>query len=112
MIAGKEEFDQASIEGYDDLEALVQKQVDSMAGSVSIAVVHQGEIVYTYVFGQADPIAGTPTDTQTIYCYSSMTKPFTATAQIDTAHASHGGKFDRSYLDCYRAVVYCSVTRC
>jgi len=69
-----------AIESYTDLEAFVRKQVDSMAGSVSIAVVHQDEIVYTYVYGKANPVEGIPADTGTIYRYGSMTKPFTATA--------------------------------
>jgi CubicO group peptidase (beta-lactamase class C family) len=76
-IADKEEI---AITSYADLEALVRKQVDRLAGSVSVAVVHDGEIVYTYVYGKADPVAGTLADTQTIYRYGSMTKPFTATA--------------------------------
>jgi CubicO group peptidase (beta-lactamase class C family) len=79
-IAGKDEVDRIAIESYADLEAMVQKQVDSLAGSASIAVVHQGEIVYTYVYGEANPVEGIPADTQTIYRYGSMTKPFTATA--------------------------------
>ena len=79
-IAGKDEADQMAIESYADLEAMVREQVDRLAGSVSIAVVHQGDIVYTYVYGEADPIAGIAADSQTIYRYGSMTKPFTATA--------------------------------
>jgi len=76
-IAGKEEI---VIESYADVEALVKKQVDSLAGSVSVAVVHQGEIVYTYVYGDANPVKGIQADTQTIYQFGSMTKPFTASA--------------------------------
>ena len=79
-IAGKDEVDEIAIESYADLEAMVQKQVDSLAGSVSIAAVHQDEIVYTYVYGEANPVKGIPADTQTIYRYGSMTKPFTASA--------------------------------
>jgi len=79
-IAGEEGVDEMAIESYTDLEAFVRKQVDSMAGSVSIAVVHQDEIVYTYVYGKANPVEGIPADTGTIYRYGSMTKPFTATA--------------------------------
>jgi hypothetical protein len=79
-IAGKDEVDEIAIESYADLEAMVQKQVDSLAGSVSMAVVHKGEIVYTYVYGEANPVKGITADTQTIYRYGSMTKPFTATA--------------------------------
>lgn len=79
-ISGKDEVSGMAIENFADLEAMVQKQVDSLAGSASIAVVQQGEIVYTYVYGEADPVAGIPADTQTIYRYGSMTKPFTATA--------------------------------
>ena len=76
-IAGKEEI---AIESYADLEALMRKQVDSRAGSVSVAVMDKGEIVYTYVYGEANPVEGIPADIQTIYRYGSMTKPFTATA--------------------------------
>jgi CubicO group peptidase (beta-lactamase class C family) len=67
-------------ETYTDLEALVQEQVDRLAGSVSVAVVQQDEIVYTYVYGKANPIVGTAADTQTIYRYGSMTKVLTASA--------------------------------
>jgi CubicO group peptidase (beta-lactamase class C family) len=79
-IAGKDEVAKTAIESYADLETMVQKQIDSLAGSVSMAVVHRGEIVYTYVYGEANPVAGIAADTQTIYRYGSMTKPFTATA--------------------------------
>jgi len=79
-IVGKDEVARTTIESYGELEALVRKQIDSLAGSASIAVVHQGEIVYTYVYGQANPVTGVPADTKTIYRYGSMTKPFTATA--------------------------------
>jgi CubicO group peptidase (beta-lactamase class C family) len=79
-IAGKDEGKENAIQSFADLEAMVQKKIDSLAGSASIAVLHQGEIVYTYVYGDADPVAGIPADTQTIYRYGSMTKPFTATA--------------------------------
>jgi CubicO group peptidase (beta-lactamase class C family) len=76
-IAEKKEI---AIKSYADLEALVRKQVDSLAGSVSVAVVHKGDIVFTYVYGDANPVEGIQADTQTIYRYGSMTKPFTATA--------------------------------
>jgi CubicO group peptidase (beta-lactamase class C family) len=76
-ITGKEEI---VIESYSDLEALVRLWVDSRAGSVSVAVVHQGQIVYTYVYGEANPLEGIPADTQTIYQSGSMTKVFTASA--------------------------------
>lgn len=82
-IAGKEASDasdEIAIESYADLEALVQKQIDRLAGSASMAVMHKGEIVYTYVYGDANPITATLADLQTIYRYGSMTKPFTATA--------------------------------
>jgi CubicO group peptidase (beta-lactamase class C family) len=77
-IAGKEEI---VIESYPDVEALVQKEVDRLAGSsISIAVVHGDDLVYTYAYGQANPVAGIPADIQTIYRFGSMTKVFTATA--------------------------------
>lgn len=77
-IAGKEEI---VIEDYADVEAFVRKEVDRLTGSsLSIAVVHEGEIIYTYVYGQANPAAGIPADTQTIFQYGSMTKVVTASA--------------------------------
>ncbi len=79
-IRGKDDLSQMAIESYADLEAMLQKQMDSLAGSVSIAVMHQDEIVYTYVYGEADPTRGIPADKETIYRYGSMTKPVTATA--------------------------------
>jgi CubicO group peptidase (beta-lactamase class C family) len=79
-IAGKDKIAKNAIESYADLEEMVRKQVDSLAGSASMVVIHQGEIVYTYVYGEANPVEGIPADTRTIYRYGSMTKPFTATA--------------------------------
>ncbi len=76
-IAGQQEV---VIKSYSDVEAMIQKQVDSLAGSVSVAVVYKDKIVYTYAYGQANPVDGTRADTQTIYMFGSMTKPFTATA--------------------------------
>jgi D-alanyl-D-alanine carboxypeptidase len=76
-IAGKEEV---VIETYADLEEFVRNRVDSLAGSVSIAVLDGDEIVYTYVYGEANPLEGVPADTRTIYRFGSMTKPFTASA--------------------------------
>ena len=76
-IAGQEEM---LIEGYPDVEAMVQKEVDRLSGGMSIAVVHQGEIVYTYSYGLANPVAAIPVDDQTIYQYGSMTKVVTASA--------------------------------
>ena len=76
-IAGKEEI---VIESYAALESFVQKQVNSQTGSISVAVLHGEEIVYTYVYGEANPIDGIPANTQTIYRFGSMTKPITATA--------------------------------
>lgn len=76
-IAGKQEV---VIEDYAGVEAMVQAQVDRLAGSISVAVVDQGGVVYTYAYGQANPAAGIAADAQTIYRFGSMTKPFTATA--------------------------------
>jgi CubicO group peptidase (beta-lactamase class C family) len=69
-----------AIESYAGLEALVRQQVDRLAGSVSVSVVHQEKIVYTYAYGKANPLNGVAADTQTIYHFGSMTKPVTATA--------------------------------
>jgi CubicO group peptidase (beta-lactamase class C family) len=76
-IAGKEDLE---IKSFAEVEAVVREQVDSLAGSVSIALVHKGEIVYTYAYGEANPVDGIAADTGTIYAFGSMTKPFTATA--------------------------------
>ncbi|RPI83924.1 MAG: class A beta-lactamase-related serine hydrolase [Chloroflexi bacterium] len=76
-VTGSEEI---VIENYAGLEAMVKQQVDRLAGSVSVAVLHNDEIVYTYVYGEANPIEGIPADTQTIYRYGSMTKVVTASA--------------------------------
>jgi CubicO group peptidase (beta-lactamase class C family) len=76
-IAGKKE---TVIKSYADLEAMLRRQVDSLAGSVSVAVVAKDKIVYTYAYGEANPVKGVAADTQTIYQFASMTKLFTATA--------------------------------
>jgi CubicO group peptidase (beta-lactamase class C family) len=76
-IAGKQAI---VIESYADLEAMVRQEVDRLAGSISVALVHKDQIVYTYAYGEANPVEGTPADTQTIYAFGSMTKPFTASA--------------------------------
>ncbi len=68
------------IKSYADVEALVQKQVDRLPGSTSVAVEHKGKIVYTYAYGKANPLKGVAADTQTIYHFGSMTKIFTASA--------------------------------
>jgi CubicO group peptidase (beta-lactamase class C family) len=78
-ISGKTES-AVAVESYADLEAMVRDRVDALAGSASIAAVHQGEIVYAYVYGKANPVEGIPADTGTIYRYGSMTKPVTAAA--------------------------------
>lgn len=79
-IAAKEEAGRAAIESYAGLEAFVKEKVDNLAGSASMAVVHQGEIVYSYVYGMANPVESLPADSGTIYRYGSMSKPVTATA--------------------------------
>jgi hypothetical protein len=56
-IVGKEEF---VIESFADLEAMVQKKVDSLAGSVSVAVMQEGQIIYTYAYGLANPVEDIP----------------------------------------------------
>lgn len=76
-IAGKVDV---PLESYADVEALVQQEVERLAGSISIAVADRDEVVYTYAFGQANPAAGIPADTRTIYSFGSMTKVFTASA--------------------------------
>jgi CubicO group peptidase (beta-lactamase class C family) len=77
QLAGKEEVVVTSLA---DLEAEVRQRVDKSSGSISIAVVDHGKIVYTYVYGPANPAAGIQADTETIYQMGSMTKMFTATA--------------------------------
>jgi CubicO group peptidase (beta-lactamase class C family) len=76
-ITGQEEL---AVKSYADVEALVRKEVDRLSGSISVAVVHKDKIVYTYAYGEANPVAGIPADTQTIYAFGSMSKVFTATA--------------------------------
>jgi D-alanyl-D-alanine carboxypeptidase len=76
-IAGKQA---TAIKSYAGLETMLRQQVDSLAGSVSVAVVHQNKIVYTYAYGQANPVKGIGADKQTIYMFGSMTKMFTASA--------------------------------
>lgn len=76
-IAAKKEV---VIKSFADVETTIREQVDSHAGSISVAVLHGDQIVYTYVYGEADPLAGVPADTGTLYRFGSMTKPFTATA--------------------------------
>ncbi len=71
---------QSKIKSYAELEALIRQEVDRLAGSISVAVVHQDKIAYTYAYGQANPLKGAAADTQTIYQFGSMTKPVTATA--------------------------------
>jgi len=87
-ITGNEE---KKIESYADVETTVKKEVDGLAGSVSVAVVHKGKIVYTYVYGDANPVDGTRANTETIFRYGSMTKPFTATALMQLVEQ---GKMD------------------
>lgn len=70
------------IESYADLEELVRAQVDGLAGSVSLALVHNGEIVYTYTYGEANPVEGIPADANTIYPWGSMSKILTAVAAM------------------------------
>lgn len=77
QIAGKEDV---SLESYPDVEALVRREVDRLAGSISIAVADGDKVVYTYAYGQANPAKGIPADTRTIYSFGSMTKVFTASA--------------------------------
>lgn len=80
------------IKSFSDVEALVRREVDRLPGSsLSIAVVDKDKIVYTYVYGQANPAAGIQADTQTIYQYGSMTKVVTATALMQLAEQ---GKVD------------------
>lgn len=79
-ITGQDEVNEITIESYADLEAMVQKQVDSLAGSISVALLSEDEIIYTYVYGDANPVKNLAADAQTIYRFGSMTKPFTASA--------------------------------
>ena len=88
VITGKVE---TKIESYADVEAMVQKKVDSLAGSVSLAVIHKDEIVYTYAYGQANPVEGIRANTQTIYAIGSMTKPFTAAALMQLVEQGRVG---------------------
>jgi CubicO group peptidase (beta-lactamase class C family) len=68
------------LESFAQVEAFTQDRVDSLAGSISMALLYQDDIVYTYVYGQANPLASLAADTGTIYRHGSMTKVFTAVA--------------------------------
>jgi len=87
-LAGKVE---TVIESYADLEELVRAQVDGLTGSVSLALVHNGEIVYTYTYGEANPVESIPADANTIYPWGSMSKILTAVAAMQLVEQ---GKID------------------
>jgi CubicO group peptidase (beta-lactamase class C family) len=87
-LAGKVE---TVIESYADLEELVRAQVDGLVGSVSLALVHNGEIVYTYTYGEANPVESIPADANTIYPWGSMSKILTAVAAMQLVEQ---GKID------------------
>jgi len=63
-----------------EMEIFVQEQVESHADSISVAVLQGDEIVYSYTYGEANPVNGILADTGTICRFGSITKPVTATA--------------------------------
>ena len=67
-----------------ELEAELQKDItdDTLAGSISIAIVHKNQIIWSKAFGYADKDNKTPADTSTIYRIASLTKSFTAMAMM------------------------------
>ncbi|UCF96604.1 MAG: beta-lactamase family protein [Spirochaetaceae bacterium] len=63
---------------FAELEEFIDTRILSSGGSVSIAALKDGEIVYQYASGKRAP--DTPTDTSTAYHWGSITKLVTATA--------------------------------
>lgn len=54
------------------------KAATGLPTGTAVAVVKDGEIIYTGYFGQADLAAGTPVDAGTVFYIASATKPFFA----------------------------------
>lgn len=54
-------------------------KTDNLHGSVSVAIVRKGRVIWANAFGYSSPDQDTPADTGTIYRLCSITKTFTAT---------------------------------
>ncbi len=66
---------------YDALAAQVEADIAATdAAGASVAVLHNGEIVFAHAFGSARPDADVPPTTQTLFQLGSTTKMFTALA--------------------------------
>jgi CubicO group peptidase (beta-lactamase class C family) len=63
---------------FEELESFIQKTVERSGGSISIAALHEGEVIYTYAAGER--FRGVPTDIGVAYNWGSITKLVTATA--------------------------------
>ena len=66
------------------LETKLQKDIadDSIGGSISVAIIHKNQIIWSKAFGYADRENKIYADTSTIYRIASLTKPFTATLMM------------------------------
>jgi CubicO group peptidase (beta-lactamase class C family) len=83
MLVGGVEFNSAAgsifePESFTDLESYVDESIDALGGSVSLAVLRGGEIVYQYATGNLDPDRTASVDA--VYHWGSITKMVTATA--------------------------------
>ncbi len=64
-----------------ELETLIQETVASgRVPGISLAVVHEDEVVYTGGFGVRDTATGEPVDADTVFQIASLSKPISATA--------------------------------
>jgi CubicO group peptidase (beta-lactamase class C family) len=68
----------------DGLQTKLQKDIadDTLEGSISVAIVHKNQIIWSKAFGYADRENKIYADTSTIYRIASLTKPFTATLMM------------------------------
>ena len=64
----------------EELEDYLDETAHRTGGSISLAVIRDSEIAYTYVTGYADGLNQVPANTQTVYHWLSITKLVTATA--------------------------------
>lgn len=63
------------------LETMLQETVDSgRVPGISVAIVHEDEVVYTGGFGVRDTATGEPVDADTVFQIASLSKPISATA--------------------------------
>lgn len=64
-----------------ELETLIQETVDSnRVPGISVAIVHEDEVVYTGGFGVRDTATGEAVDADTVFQIASLSKPISSTA--------------------------------